>query len=365
MDKMTAIELLVKQTVADELMQKDFAEIALRRGDAKFKAMVKCKILGDHIGEDSPNKLIADSVMKMNTQTIESVRGVLGKVDLGNSTTTAAVKNLSVKVDSVFSSLNKLSFVNTGLSGLNVGLSIANLAVSVKGFKEISNKLDNVSKQLNSIEISIEKLLNLGKNGIKKEYNSIKGKINHYYDNVRKNNNINIDTYEEFILEVNTFLKNVIDNMNDDTFGFDWLFEMLYSVIPAYTFLLNDFLKRYYYENHEFPTNLSSFMEVYDMILDLNKDNQLFDYLFLIKGMRITDAIDAVNIQELIVLNSKVQIEDYMSLYSAFDSEQKLCDFNRELDQIILDDVKEKIPLIAKDCSLNESECRKFIESLK
>ena len=166
MEKMTAIELLVKQTVADELLQKDFAEIALRRGDAKFKAMVKCKILGDHLEDNSPIKQIADSMMKMNTQTIESVRGMLGKVDLSNAKTAAAVKNLSVQVDSVFSSLSKLSFVNTGLSALNVGLSIANLAVSVKGFKKISDKMNNVSKQLNSIEISIEKLLNLGKNYI-------------------------------------------------------------------------------------------------------------------------------------------------------------------------------------------------------
>lgn len=44
MDNMVTLEMLVDKTIADEVKEKGLAEIALRRGDAKFRAMVKCKI---------------------------------------------------------------------------------------------------------------------------------------------------------------------------------------------------------------------------------------------------------------------------------------------------------------------------------
>jgi hypothetical protein len=52
-------------------------------------------------------------------------------------------------------------------------------------------------------------------------------------------------------------------------------------------------------------------------------------------------------------------------LYKEFDSEKKLCDFERKVEQIIIDDVKERIPEIAKESSSDERDCRQFVDSLK
>ena len=44
MEDLVALEMLVKKSVADEVAQKGLVEIALRRADARFKAMIKCRI---------------------------------------------------------------------------------------------------------------------------------------------------------------------------------------------------------------------------------------------------------------------------------------------------------------------------------
>ena len=369
MDMMEEITLLVEKTVKDELLQKDFAEVAMRRANAQFKSMVKCPILGEGVkGTNNPD-LIAKAVLKMNAPAVESVRGMLGKVDLSNKAITDEVKNLSFKIGEVFSSpLQKITKLNTGLSFLNSVVSLADLAVNIVGFKIISEKLNKTNEKLVKLESDIEILINNEKVKLRTKYNEIVRSVNDYTDRIEDNENMPLEKFGDFISSLCGFIEALIEDISYNTFDNSFLLEMLYTLMPAYSFMLDTYLKQYYFEKNKFPTNYThgAYTNVFDRILALNKNNRFFDYLVLEKDVHIIDAIDIVNVQNLLAIEYKTQIQDRAKLFETFHSEKELCDFEKELKQIALKDIKQKIPEIIKaNSDIDEKECGKFIESLE
>ena len=68
MNNMVSLEMLVDKAIADEVREKGLAELALRRADAKFRAMVKCKIIDTSVdGKMVPEKLTSVT-MSLNAQ---------------------------------------------------------------------------------------------------------------------------------------------------------------------------------------------------------------------------------------------------------------------------------------------------------
>ena len=62
-DTLATVELLVKDSVANELKQNGLAEIALRRVDQKFRSFVKCRVI-DNAGTETAVKIM-DSVLTL------------------------------------------------------------------------------------------------------------------------------------------------------------------------------------------------------------------------------------------------------------------------------------------------------------
>ena len=361
MDAMTEIRLLVENSIASELHEKDFAEVAMRRADAKFKSMVKCRIIGDTTETESLKYKVGNNLIHMNAPSIESVRNSMNKIDTNTHQINNTIKTLSANMEGIFSSLSSIKF----LSFVNTGLSLANLAVDIRGFSKVTKEIENVNKKLSGIDEKLNNLLTLHGINLQEEFRNYRGDVITLSNKLRNKKKVNIDTFEEKIRKIGSFIVKLTSLDNENIYeSEEFLLEMIYSLVPAYTFLLNEYIKKYYYEEKEFPEEYDFFMEVYDSVLKLYQDTDFLDYLILDKGMHIIDAIDAVNAQKMFILNNITQIEDYSTIIKAFKTEKQLTDFEHGLEKIMIDDIQEKIPEIAENCSIDQNDCKKIIDLL-
>lgn len=360
MNNMVELGLLVEKTVADEVARKEIAEIALRRADAKFKAMVKCKVLGEPVGNDELLLKVAHNVQKLNLPKIESIRGTLRNIDINSGEISNVVKNMSIQFDGVLGSLKSLK----NISYLNTGISLANLAVDVAGFMVISDKLTEIDGSLNRIDSNTLKLLGIAKNDLIQEYENHLMKARHIYSKIINDEQTDLEQFCGVILELRNFIQKLINHSVDNTFDEELLSEMIFTLMPAYTFLLSEYTKQYYFQKHRKDVNYDNFISLYDKLANLDIIKKLFDHLILDSEMSIIDATDAVNAQVLFALNNKVQIEDNMRLIEILDTKEKLSELDKELKIIMKDDIQKDIPKIVEECEIEDEECRRIIDAL-
>jgi len=362
MEDSVVLEMLVKRSVADEISQKGLAEIALRRADAKFKAMVKCKVLGDGIKEELSEK-IASSAMKLNItdsismNDIRSTMWTYGYNDNNNiKNIAAATKNLSVQVDNIF----RMSNVIRNLSYINTGISLVNLAVDVVGFMVINNKLKTLDSNMKTVTNELRKLTNIAKNEKISVFQKLVMKYTQLSSKIVNSDTVSDDEIENLLIDMRAFISEMFMNLQDNALEKELLLEIIYVLLPAYTQLLNDFIKRTYFHKQCLPANYNNFTSLYEELENRNFTSILAEYFFLNKKMHSQDVIDLLYTQSLMVVNQKVLIEDQASLLKMLGSGEQFDAFELELDKIVKSTLQEKIPVIAKDAGVDKEDCKKF-----
>ena len=159
MDNMVALEMLVDKAIADEVREKGLAEIALRRADAKFRAMIKCKILGTSVGGEMVPEKLTSAAMNLSAQNslgLDTVRNALYSLEKGTGALTVVTKNMAAQVDGIYqltSSVRNISYLNTGLSLANTAVDILNAQtlIGLNGMVQIEDQL-SVLKELGTKE---------------------------------------------------------------------------------------------------------------------------------------------------------------------------------------------------------------------
>ena len=356
MEDYTAIELLVKRSVADEISQKGLAEIALRRSDAKFRAIVKAIIPGDNTLSEELVQKIQPSALKMSisdTTSISNVRNVMRSFNKNLESNilslSSATKNMSVQVDSIFhltNAIRTISFVNTGIS-------LANMAVDVAGFVIINQKLNTVNYEIRNVLSEVKKLSDLAKNEKISECQKLIMKYNSLSSKVLNSEPINIDVIDNLLIDMKTFISEMIRNLMDNN--------MIYILMPAYTQLLNEYNKRIYYSKQSLPANYGTFMTLFIELENNGLRKDLQDYYILKRKMHSQDVIDLLNAKTLVGLNQKVLIEDQVSMMKLLGTPENIEAFDLELDNIVKSFSREKIPVIAKDSGISEHKCSKVL----
>ena len=366
MEDLVALELLVKKSVADEVAQKGLAEIALRRADAKFKAMVKCRILGEAIASEEIPQRIASSAMQLSipgTNSMESIRGTLRAFEkgLGKQVTalTATTKNMAIQVDSIYSMTSSVR----SLSYLNIGISMANLAVDVAGFIVVNDKLNVLHSDVQLIANIIKKLAIVQKNEKISECQKLIMRFNSMSAKIQSADVVNLDDLENLIIDMRAYISEMILNLQNDVLETKLVLKIIFSLLPAYTLLFGEYTKRYYYGKQCLPANYEIFLKLYDELEGMNFRGRLHDYYFLDQKMHSQEVLDVLNAQTLLGLNGKVQIEDMASMLKMLETREKIEAFDRGLDSFVYSWVKEKVPVIAEDSGVSEKECMKFFDA--
>ncbi len=360
MENMVVLEMLMDKNVADEIAQNGLAELALRRADAKFKAMVKCEILGNPVSNDVvPQKLIS-AVMNYqseNSFTLDNVRSAMYTIQNGTKALTSVTKNMAYQVDRIYQATNAVM----NISYLNTGLSLANTAVDVSGFIVIADKLNSLNVEVQDMANTIFKIANMQKNEKISSCQILIMRCNSMMAKINDNDDIDLDELDALLISMKAFISEMIMDLHDEALGEELVLKMVYTLMPAYTSLFNEFVKRFYFEKGVTPPNYKMFLSLYDELENENFIERLEDYFFIENKMHGADVFDALNAQILIGLNGRVQIEDQVSLLNVLQTKDKILQFESGLDKYVEERKKEIIPIIAHECELEEDTSKRLL----
>ena len=330
MDNMVTLEMLVDKAIAGEMREKGLAEIALRRADAKFKAMIKCKILGTPAeGEIIPDKVVS-TAMNLHTQNVsglDMVRNILYSLENGTRMFTSTTKNMAMQVDEIY----RLTDSVRNISYLNTGLSLANTAVDVAGFIIVTEKLNVLNTEVQVVANKISKIVNVQKNEKIATCQKLIMQCNAMVTKIKDNEMIDLDKLQELLIDMRAFISEMIMNLHDEALGESLVLRMVYTLTPAYTTLFNEFLCRYYFQKNSVPMNYEMFLSLYKELESENFVRRLQDYYFLKKKLHGAEVVDVINAQILLGLNGMVQIEEQLSVLKALGTREKVLLFEEGL----------------------------------
>ena len=362
MEDMVPLEMLVQRSVADELSRKGLAEIALRRSDAKFRAIVKAIIPGENSLSEEMVQKIQSSALKMgisDSTDLSNVRNTMRtfsqNLESNMLNLSSVTRNMSVQVDSIFQLTNVIKTV----SFVNTGISLANLAVDVAGFVIINQKLNTVNYEIKNVLNEVKKLSDLAKNEKISECQKLIMRYNTLAAKILNNEPVNLDDIDNLLIDMKTFISEMIRNLLDNTLDKDLLLDMIYILIPAYTQLFAEYNKRVYYSKQTLPPNYNNFMTLYSELESAELRQDLQDYYFLQRKMHGQDVIDLLNARTLIGLNQKVLVEDQVSMMKMLGTGEQYDSFELELDKIVKSSLEEKIPVMAEETGISETRLKK------
>lgn len=370
MDEKYAIELLVDKYVADEVTKKGIAEIALRRTDAKFKDIVKCSIIGKSTEpESSTTKVVSAALDIVDPHySYEDFRSAMSKIknELNKSANSlkkmsSDTKKMAENVDIIY---HNTDIVKT-LSYLNIGLSLANVAIDVAGFIIIDNKLNYLNESIIGVSAKAEKLLAIEKNKIVQKCQELVMKYKSMAEKIKDGENIELDSIDGLLIEMCSYISAMISNLLEETSNKELLLDIIFTLTPAYTMLLSEFVKRYYFSKGKLPPNYDSFIRLYDELAAEQIEIILEDYYFLDKKMDRLDTLDAVNAQILLALNGRLLVEDQRDLVKAIGNQENYLLFHDEIEKIATERIKNMIPAIADKSEVSSKECRKLLKPLQ
>lgn len=358
MDNMVALEMLVDKAIADEVREKGLAEIALRRADAKFRAMIKCKILGTSVGGEMVPEKLTSAAMNLSAQNslgLDTVRNALYSLEKGTGALTVVTKNMAAQVDGIYqltSSVRNISYLNTGLS-------LANTAVDMAGFIIVTEKLNVLNTEVQIVANKISKMANVQKNEKIATCQKLIMRCNAMVTKI-KDDEVDLDKLQDLLIDMRAFISEMIMDLHDEALSESLVLKMVYTLMPAYTSLFNEFLCRYYFQKNSVPVNYEMFLSLYGELESESFIERLQDYYFLEEKLHGADVLDILNAQTLIGLNGMVQIEDQLSVLKELGTKEKILLFEDGLTHYAENRMKEAIPVLAGESEMDEKECERF-----
>ncbi len=360
----TAIELLVEQSTAEEIMQKGLAEIALRRVDQKFKSMIKCRVASNannEIGEK-----ILESALNLGSESrshgISSFQNLLSKVDLASQRLPEldmGIKDLTTKADSILRSTSKLR----SCSYINAGLALTNLAVDVSGFYIINERLKDLTTELSSIESGVKELKDISYDSdISRPAKELKVRYGYICDKLKNGKNVSLTELENYLEKLNPFITSMINMLGKETINKDALLSIVFLLLPAYSTVLSLYIKAFYFENHQEPSNYTDFLDVFKMLNSDSFRNVVMDQYFLKGDYSYRETLELLGSQALLLFSERLQIDDLVRLLDIFNSEETYNSFEEKTDELARQQVESSIKEISEKSGVDIDECRRVLE---
>ena len=331
MEQYAMIQMLVEQAAVPALRQKETCEIVLRQANAKYQPFIKA-ILGGN-GEKAVDKIFGET----KAFDLVDVRSALRNTNRDIKSLSLTCKNMSVQVDQIYKSVKSVQ----SLAYLNTGLGLANIAVNVAGFVMVSNKLNILSSEVQRMSSRLNQVVTLMKHEIIGKFQRLTMLYNQMAAKLDSNEQIDLDELERLIIEMRSFLSEMVLNLNEKALQEEVLLEIVYTLIPAYTSLLCEFVKSYYFMKQNNSPNYQMFLNLYNELEESHFRQCLFDYYMLNKKLNNIDVIDILNAQSLIGINGRVQVEDQLSLVQVLGTVNKLNEFECQVDAFVKEQVQQ------------------------
>lgn len=341
---------------AAKVMNKDgFMEIVLRDNKRRYSEFVKVSLSKSGEKAKEAEQIVNKIFSKGNG--IGSVRASLDGLtrNMGNMSASLAsisenTKNMAASVDSLSKGMSALSAV----SYINMALSVVNIGIDVAGFVIVTQKLNALAKEINSIANAIGDMKNFNKNELVSEYDKMHMQYNSIAEKLKNNDTVNLDDIESLLIDMKAYLSKLTGNISDETLNIEVFVSLISALLPAYTALLVEYLKLYYFDKKSIPVNYENYISVFESILSDEIKEKLIDHYFLNDKMNLQDSIDVTNLFLLIVINEGSQVEDQVELLKACDNKEDYLAIDYELEMLARKMVQEDAEESVSELGLDE-----------
>ena len=331
MEEFVKVTLEMTKKIANEYFNGKQAEVVARYANAKFKAFEKCKIINTVASEKTGvEKLVAtiEKNAERNRKAISGIANALAK----NANSLAALSDTQKKIVNNVERIYEGTKALKGIAYLNTGLAVANLAVDIAGFVIISKKLNALSNELNS---KMDKVINKDKNDLIAEHKELFMRFGFTAGRIKNGEEVPFKEFEELVTDLSTYISkmesNVIDNVVDTGLGL----EIIYTLLPAYSLMFNEYTKAYFMKNNQKPANYEYLYQLYDELLSEEFKQCIEDYYFLERDKTSIEVIDISNLHKLMVINDKIIANDIMQLLMKLGTADKIMEFNEAVEKCV------------------------------
>ena len=309
-------------------------EVVTRQLNAKYKPFIKATLVNTDAVREKVNPA---ELRKMLSKILPSKKDMK---DLSED-----LKDLTISVTDVAKSLN----ITKICSFVNIGLSCANMAVSIAGFMMVSNQLNALNAEVQKVLQTVENIANAQKNNRLSEYQKQIMRFNSMSSKLGRRESVSLDEMETLIIDMRAYISEMVMNLKDKAMGTELVLKVINALVPAYTQLLREFLMRFYFEKGELPANYEMFVDLYNEMNSEDYHKIIIDFLFLNEGRNNVETFDLSNVQTLIGLNYRVQIEDQAELLTTLGSKEAMEEFDQKLDEYVKSWAEEGTPELATD----------------
>lgn len=326
----------------------EVAELFIRQAKGRCEAIIKCK--AQEIVKNNPDKVV-DSVLKVMqpvNQSLEKARKVSNSINKNLSTINTVTKNISNSVDSIFKTVQAVQ----KLQFLNVGLSAANLAVSVASFVVINQKLDEIKETVNNVLTIVMQIKDIEQNKKIKEYNKLVHDFNSICDRIMDHEPVSLTELDEAVSNMRLFMDDLKNNILKNTLNIEDMLCLIHGLLPAYTALFNRLIIENFLQKGksiENTPNVVTYKKLYADLLDEFIINQLFDDSFIAHDLSGMDSLDIVSTHKLIIMNQYTIIADQFETINKLQTIEKYKEYIKKQDEY----VSRILPEITKEAIAN------------
>jgi len=354
MERWLDIAMKVDPELANRIEKDGKVELATRMADGKFDSLTKVSVKRNK-NRDSVIPSLRSLKFAVSTGVVlgamKLVRDFIAHLSPFND-----MEKILAKLDSIGS---EVGFVKR-LTYLNTGLGLANLGVSVAGIAYIGKRLSEVQKDIQKLSTQIGHIKSILTNEKVTEYERLSMRFGAISTKLSDGDAIDRDEIEQLLIEMKTFVSEMIRNFYYDAMDADIIMEIVFNLLTAYAALLDMYVKDYYFDKGRFPDNLESYNTLFSELTDEYFLKLVEDYLIIKKQLSIKDAINAIQVQQLLVANCMLKHHDQIDILMIVETKEKYLSFMKITDEYIKSDTARLIPQVREMTGV--SNCEEIIQ---
>ena len=249
------------------------------------------------------------------------------------------------------------------LAYLSTGLAVADLAIDAAGFAIVISKIDALDEKISKMAATVDKIFKMKVNDIKVEYHKLNMRFNSFVISINGNTSISLSELDRWLIDTEAFIRKLILDFQDGNFDRGIILEMIFNLLPAYTGILNTYVREYYFQHKKHFGVLNPYTDIYNALVGDGFINCVNNYLFVEESLSVHKTIEAVQTQKLLTLNSPSQVVDQLELLDLAGSKDHYYSFIHNLNEVAKQTAKAYIPGIAKSLDISELECNTVIDN--
>ncbi|SCY81112.1 hypothetical protein SAMN02910292_03030 [Lachnospiraceae bacterium XBB2008] len=329
---MPDVTLNVSSKIARLLENQSYAELVFRESNRRFDFFSKAVVT------NTSSNVASDSLINsVESLSAKNMRSIFNKLDNGIDTIStrlnsvdSATKMMAINVDKLI----KQTRATNVLSFLGVGLSLVNIGVDIIGFKMVSEKLNELSAELKDVKAAVAQLYNATVSEKLSDCEKLIMRFNAISDHIQNGEVMDLNDLQNLLIDMNGYLSEMMRDLVNKVFDLEDILQIILRILPAYSILLSEFVKRYYFKYSVRPNNYDTFLNMYSEFFQQTISDTLMDHLLLQQKTSYMDAMDTINIIKLLALNERTKVEDQINLAEALQTEEAFKQVDIELAEL-------------------------------